>query len=124
MTALTSRAGPLAKVWITSTCRSDDQRRGPVPEQHPRRADVAELVRELLSADNQDRALDFLEDADRLQQAVGKPGAGGDQIGGRMGLEYPQFGGKPGRYRRDQALAGAGAAQDGADLRCGAAGLV
>ena len=82
--------------------RADHECGRAVAEDHPRRADGADLVRELLGADDEHRALDLLEDPHGVGEAVGEARAGGDEVERAVGLEDPELPGEPGRDRRDQ----------------------
>ena len=57
-----------------------------VTEDHPRGPDVADLVRELLDADDEHRPLHLLQEPGGLGEPVGHPGAGGDEVVGGVGL--------------------------------------
>ena len=64
----------------------DHQGRRAVTEDHARRAHRADLVGELLRADQQDRAVHLLQQPGRLRQPVGQSGAGRDDVAGGVGL--------------------------------------
>ena len=96
--------------------RAHDEGGRAVAEDHARRADAAHLVGELLGADQQDRALHLLQDADRVRQAVGEAGAGGDEVDRGVGLEHAELSGEPRGGRRQEPGVGAGAEDDGAHL--------
>ena len=49
-------------------------------EDHARRSDGADLVRELFGADQEHRPVDLLKQAHRFGQAIGQARASGDQI--------------------------------------------
>src|ERR1700736_5186616 len=55
----------------TGWSRADHHRGRSVTEDHPGRPDAPDLVRELLGADEEDRALHLLEQPHHLCQAVG-----------------------------------------------------
>ena len=97
--------------------RSDDHRRRPVPEDHPRGADAADLVRELLHADQQDGPPDLLELADGLAHPVRQPGAGRHHVDRGVRLQQAELAGQPARDRRDLPVAGARADQHRTDFR-------
>ena len=79
---------------------ADDERRGTVAEDHPGRPDGADLVGELLPADEQHRAIDLLQQPGRLGEPVRQAGAGRDDVGRHVRLEHPELPGEPGRDRR------------------------
>ena len=87
-----------------------------VTEDHAGRANVADLVRELLDADDEHRALNLLEDSGRVGKAVGHPRTCRDDVAGRMGLEDSQLTGDPGRNGGNDPGARAGADQHSPDV--------
>ena len=108
---------------MASGRRRQHQRRGGVSEDHPRRPDAADLVRELLGADQQDGALHLLQNAGRVNQTVRKPGAGGHQVNRRVRLIHAELTREPGGGRGQQPSIGAGAEHHRADLLGRSVGL-